>query len=75
MGQVRLVASTHGPQLQEARQLFFDRGELPEGLVDPLILRSWERCRRFGLTEAHALPGERIDVRCRRAHRDAARHQ
>jgi len=57
MGQVRLVAEMHGPQLQQARELFFNCGELPEGLIDPMILRSWERCRRFGLTEHYALPG------------------
>ena len=57
MGQQLFAADAHGRQLQQARQLFFDRGELPETLVDPLILRSWERCRRFGLTESSALPG------------------
>jgi len=57
MGQQLFAADAHGRQLQQARQLFFDRGELPETLVDPLILRSWERCRRFGLTEGSALPG------------------
>ncbi|KXB30889.1 Fis family transcriptional regulator [Dechloromonas denitrificans] len=57
MGQLQLAADTHGQRLQQARQLFFDRGDLPEGLVDPLILRSWERCLRFGLTEQHPLPG------------------
>ncbi|OMG53922.1 sigma-54-dependent Fis family transcriptional regulator [Azonexus hydrophilus] len=57
MGQIQVVAGLHGPRLREARQAFFERGELPEGLIDPLILRSWERCRRFGLTENFALPG------------------
>jgi len=57
MGQIQLASGLHGAQLQEARALFFERGELPAGLVDPVILRSWERCRRFGLTEHHALPG------------------
>ncbi|WP_153146048.1 sigma-54-dependent Fis family transcriptional regulator [Dechloromonas sp. H13] len=57
MGQVLRTAELHGQKLQQARQLFFDRGELPEGLVDPLIARSWERCRRFGLSETHHLPG------------------
>lgn len=47
-----LVADTHGERLQQARKLFFDRGELPDGLVDPVIVRSWERCRRFGLDES-----------------------
>jgi len=57
MGQIQTLTGLLGPRLLEARQLFFDRGELPAGLIDPVILRSWERCRRFGLTETHALPG------------------
>ncbi|PKO87991.1 MAG: sigma-54-dependent Fis family transcriptional regulator [Betaproteobacteria bacterium HGW-Betaproteobacteria-12] len=57
MGQIQIAPDLHGPRLQEARRLFFDRGELPEGLIDPMILRSWERCRRFGLNEFHAIPG------------------
>jgi transcriptional regulator of acetoin/glycerol metabolism len=52
MGQVLISAEQHGHQLAKARQLFFDRGDRPAGLVDPLILRSWERCRRFGLGES-----------------------
>jgi transcriptional regulator of acetoin/glycerol metabolism len=57
MGLIETTGELHAPRLLEARQIFFDRGELPAGLVDPVILRSWERCRRFGLTEGHALPG------------------
>ncbi|UCV27415.1 sigma-54-dependent Fis family transcriptional regulator [Ferribacterium limneticum] len=56
MGQIQLLAEVHGQRLQQARQLFFDQGTLPEGLVDPLILRSWERCRRFGLAELSLTP-------------------
>ena len=64
MGQIQLTADMHGHQVQQARQMFFDRGDLPEGLVDPLIVRSWERCRRFGLTETSYLPGvESLDRR------------
>jgi len=52
MGQLQQIApEVHGQRLQQARQLFFDRGQLPDGLVDPVIARSWERCRRFGLSE------------------------
>jgi len=57
MGHLQLAADIHGQRLQQARQLFFDRGDLPEGLLSPLILRSWERCQRFGLTEHNPLPG------------------
>lgn len=51
MGRIQLAADIHGQQLLEARQLFFAQGDRPEGLVEPVILRSWERCRRFGLNE------------------------
>jgi transcriptional regulator of acetoin/glycerol metabolism len=51
------MADLHGQQLQQARQLFFARGEQPEGLVDALIVRSWERCQRFGLSENQAIAG------------------
>ena len=57
MGQLQLMADLHGQQLQQARQLFFDHGEVPEGLVNPLIIRSWERCRRFGLHQIQHQPG------------------
>ncbi|UCV02664.1 sigma-54-dependent Fis family transcriptional regulator [Dechloromonas denitrificans] len=57
MGQLHFMADVHGQQLQQARQLFFTRGERPEGLVDALIVRSWERCQRFGLSESHAIAG------------------
>jgi len=57
MGQLHFMADLHGQQLQQARQLFFRRGERPDGLVDALIVRSWERCQRFGLSESHAIPG------------------
>ncbi|MDD2742279.1 MAG: sigma-54-dependent Fis family transcriptional regulator [Rhodocyclaceae bacterium] len=52
MGRIQLAADIHGQQLLEARQQFFERGNRPEGLVEPVILRSWERCHRFGLTES-----------------------
>ncbi|MGB0126567.1 MAG: sigma-54-dependent Fis family transcriptional regulator [Rhodocyclaceae bacterium] len=57
MGQRQLVLDGHIRRVNEARQIYFRRGDLPQGLLDPLILRSWERCRRFGLSEAGDLPG------------------
>ncbi|MBP8120782.1 MAG: sigma-54-dependent Fis family transcriptional regulator, partial [Burkholderiales bacterium] len=51
MGQLLIAPEVHGQRLQQARQLFFDHGQLPDGLVDPVIARSWERCRRFGLSQ------------------------
>jgi transcriptional regulator of acetoin/glycerol metabolism len=56
MGQLQHAGDGHGARLKLARELFFVRGDLPEGLVDPLILRSWERCRRFGLVETGFAP-------------------
>ena len=56
MGQIQLLPDVHDQRLQQARQLFFDQGDLPDGLVDPLILRSWERCRRFGLGDSSYTP-------------------
>ena len=62
MGQIQLLPEVHGDRLRQARNLFFDQGEFPEGLVDPLILRSWERCRRFGLGDSSPAPsGNAID--------------
>lgn len=62
MGRIQLAADIHGQQLLEARQLFFDRGDRPEGLVEPVILRSWERCHRFGLTEtSEVLSADSLD--------------
>ncbi len=55
MGQIQRVEA-HGQRLQQARQLFFAQGTPPEGLLDPLIIRSWERCRRFGLGETACRP-------------------
>ena len=56
MGQIQLLADAHDLRLQQARQLFFDQGTLPDGLVDPMIIRSWERCRRFGLDDTSYSP-------------------
>ena len=62
MGQVNLLPEVHGERIQQARALFFEQGELPDGLVDPLILRSWERCRQFGLADSGAcLEGNAMD--------------
>jgi transcriptional regulator of acetoin/glycerol metabolism len=52
MGQVLLAADVHRERLYEARQLFFERGDAPEGLVEPHVVRSWERSQRFGLNES-----------------------
>jgi transcriptional regulator of acetoin/glycerol metabolism len=57
MGHPLIAAELHARQMVQARQLFFGRGERPAELINPLILRSWERCRRFGLTEAGPAAG------------------
>ncbi|MFZ2855764.1 MAG: sigma-54-dependent Fis family transcriptional regulator [Rhodocyclaceae bacterium] len=56
MGLHQLAATLHGQKLQQARQQFFERGESPAGLLKAPILRSWQRCRRFGLAENRGLP-------------------
>lgn len=62
MGRLQLAAELHGQQIREARQRFFGQGERPDGLVDPLIHRSWERCLRFGLvTAGHAQCSDALD--------------
>ncbi|WP_371323480.1 sigma-54-dependent Fis family transcriptional regulator [Dechloromonas sp. ZY10] len=63
MRQAIQLAGGHDPLLHEARTLFFAQGSaLPGGLIDPLIARSWERCRRFGLSETIlGAPSEGID--------------
>ena len=74
MGRIQLAADIHGQQLLEARQLFFDRGDLPAGLVEPVILRSWERCQRFGLTEhSEVLSAESLDRTALRAEQNRHR--
>jgi transcriptional regulator of acetoin/glycerol metabolism len=49
MGQASTILEVRGLRSQQAREVFFVRGEAPHGLLDPLLLRSWERCRRAGL--------------------------
>jgi transcriptional regulator of acetoin/glycerol metabolism len=56
MEQLQLAAEINGQRLQRARQLFFDEGSIPDGLLDPIILRSWQRCRHFGLNESNIIP-------------------
>src|SRR5574343_1898106 len=63
MRQGMQLVEVHDQHIFEARELFFERGsDLPGGLVDPLIARSWARCRRFGLDEqTHGVASEAID--------------
>ena len=61
MGQIQLLAEVHGQRMEQARELFFNRGATPDGLVDPLILRSWERCQHFGLGENSTTPVDALD--------------
>jgi transcriptional regulator of acetoin/glycerol metabolism len=43
------TASTR-PRLREAREALVNTGQVPEGLVDPWLQRSWERSRAAGLS-------------------------
>ena len=75
METIQLLAETHGQRLLQARQLFFDQDRLPDGLLDPLIVRSWERCRRFGLGDAsYRPPGESLDRIALKTEQDRNRH-
>ena len=51
MRQPLLPLEVHNRRLHEARKLFFDRGRSPDELVEHTVLRSWERCRRGGLSD------------------------
>ena len=62
MGQIEVPAELHTQRVLQARQMFFQEGLTPEGLVKPLILSSWQRCLRFGLDETGQLhPSESLD--------------
>ncbi len=50
--QVPFNTEARSVSLQEARSLYFGRGELPQALLDDNVLRSWERCRQAGLDPA-----------------------
>ena len=56
--QVPFSVEARSMSLQEARSLYFGRGELPESLLDQNVLRSWERCRQAGLDPARVECGE-----------------
>ena len=56
--QVPFNTEARSVSLQEARSLYFGRGELPEALLDNNVLRSWERCRQAGLDPAKKGGGE-----------------
>jgi transcriptional regulator of acetoin/glycerol metabolism len=40
---------TGGPLLRQARRLFLEQGEIPPGLVDERLVRSWQRSQGAGL--------------------------
>ncbi len=49
MSQLSAVAEVRYSRVQQARDVFFGRGEVPDRLVERALIRSWERCRRAGL--------------------------
>ncbi|AXS81393.1 sigma-54-dependent Fis family transcriptional regulator [Dechloromonas sp. HYN0024] len=74
MEQLQLATELNGQRLQRARQLFFDEGYVPDGLIDPIILRSWQRCRHFGLNENNIIPAtEGMDLPTLKAERNRNR--
>ncbi len=52
-----MKASTRGPNsaLRHARHLLLQQGELPNGIIDPLVERSWRRSLEAGLEPAGRL--------------------
>lgn len=47
------MPSTPPRSIKQARQIFFDGGQDPRGLVSGNILASWRRCREMGLAADH----------------------
>ena len=47
-----------GSVLRQARHLFLERGEIPAGLVDERLMRSWQRSRGAGLAPMGRAPDE-----------------
>lgn len=75
MGQLESMAESHDRRLQKAREMFFGAGDLPAGLIDPLIARSWERCRRFGLAEGGAvIAADSLDRTALKTEQERNRH-
>lgn len=44
-----------GAAITRARQLFFERGTVPDGLVHDAVLRSWQRCEQRGRRTGEAI--------------------
>ena len=49
-------SSPAGSNLRQARRLFLEQGELPPGLIDEGLARSWRRSLVAGLAPAGRLP-------------------
>ena len=49
MGQLSAAVEARFLRSQEARDIFFRRGEAPHGLLERTLQRSWDRCRLAGL--------------------------
>ena len=49
MSQLSAAMEARSLRSQQARDVFFNRGEAPHGLLERTLLRSWERCRLAGL--------------------------
>jgi hypothetical protein len=45
------------PRLREARRHLLDAGDVPDGLVHPLLRQRWLRSPRFGLEPVGRTPG------------------
>jgi sigma-54 dependent transcriptional regulator, acetoin dehydrogenase operon transcriptional activator AcoR len=49
MTQLSAAVDTRNLRSQQAREIFFKRGEAPHGLLERALQRSWERCKLAGL--------------------------
>ena len=50
MSKSPLKTTSTRPRLREAREALANEGQVPEGLVEPWLQRSWERSRAAGLS-------------------------
>jgi transcriptional regulator of acetoin/glycerol metabolism len=57
MTAMALAMRTPPQRLRQARHQLLETGELDDGLLDPALHESWQRCRRYGLAPDGRTPG------------------
>ncbi|MGE0799483.1 MAG: sigma-54-dependent Fis family transcriptional regulator [Lautropia sp.] len=63
---MRNYATVESSGVESARRRFVEEGVAPKDEVGPVIARSWQRCRPFGLDERRAEPVSRVELVARR---------